>query len=192
MRSRLCAAAVLSLVLGLLGSESNGQTSTPPAGFTAIFNGKDLQGWHGMPHFDPRKLAAMDEAERKKTIDEWTADAKKHWTADNGDLVNDGNGTYLTTDSEFGDIELLIDYKTVAKADSGIYVRATPQIQTWDTTKEGGQVEHSSADMGQAGQEQQPWHARQGSPRARRQTVRRMEPPSNHPGRGSHDRLSER
>jgi hypothetical protein len=110
----------------------------PPKGFTALFNGKDLSGWHGMPHFDPYKLAAMTEAERKKQIEEWTADAKKHWKVEDGELVNDGEGAYLTTDKEYGDIELLIDYKTVPKADSGIYLRATPQVQIWDYTKEGG------------------------------------------------------
>jgi hypothetical protein len=73
-----------------------------------------------MPHFDPRKLAAMTDDERAGQIARWTEDARKHWTAEGGELVNDGHGAYLTTDKEFGDIELLIDYKTVARADSGI------------------------------------------------------------------------
>src|SRR4029077_7809665 len=82
-------------------------------------------------------LAAMSEADRKAQIDKWTADAKKHWTVEDGALVNDGHGAYLTTDKEFGDIELLIDYKTVPKADSGIYLRGTPQGQIWDYTADG-------------------------------------------------------
>ena len=40
----------------------------------------------------------------------------------------------LTTDQEYGDIELLIDYKTVPLADSGIYLRGCPQVQIWDYT----------------------------------------------------------
>ena len=36
-----------------------------------------------------------------------------------GELVNNGKGPYLTTDEDYGDIELLLEYKTVAKADSG-------------------------------------------------------------------------
>lgn len=122
----------------------------PPKGFTPLLNGKDLSGWHGMPHFDPYKLAAMSEPERKKLIDDWTADAKKHWKVENGELVNDGNGAYLATDKEYGDIELLIDYKTVALADSGIYLRATPQVQIWDYTKEGGKW-NLGADKGSGG-----------------------------------------
>ena len=53
-------------------------------------------------------------------------------------LVNDGGGLYLTTDKDYGDIELLVEYNTVAKADSGIYLRGVPQVQIWDYTKAGG------------------------------------------------------
>ncbi|MBI2477467.1 MAG: DUF1080 domain-containing protein, partial [Planctomycetia bacterium] len=55
-----------------------------------------------------------------------------NWTVENGELVNDGHGPYATTDEEFGDMEVLIEYKTVAKADSGIYLRGLPQVQIWD------------------------------------------------------------
>jgi hypothetical protein len=130
-------------------ANAQGPTQTPP-GFTALFNGKDLSGWHGVPHFDPRKLAAMSDDERKAKIEEWTADAKNHWKVVDGELVNDGQGPYLTTDAEFGDIELWIDYKTVPKADSGIYLRGTPQVQIWDSTKEGGQTS-LGADKGSGG-----------------------------------------
>jgi 3-keto-disaccharide hydrolase len=122
----------------------------PPQGFTALFNGKDLSGWHGRAHFDPYKLAKMPESERTTLMQKWTEDARKHWTVENGELVNDGRGAYLTTDQEFGDIELLIEYKTVAKADSGIYLRGTPQVQIWDYTKEGGKWERG-ADKGSGG-----------------------------------------
>ena len=121
-----------------------------PEGFSVLFNGKDLAGWHGMPHFDPRELAAMAEPQRKAKIDEWTADARQHWTVQNHELINDGHGAYMTTDRDFGDMELLIEYKTVAKADSGIYLRATPQVQIWDYTKEGGKWE-IGADKGSGG-----------------------------------------
>ena len=107
-----------------------------PEGFRPLFNGTDLTGWHGRPHFDPRELAKMSEEARTKQIAEWTEDAKKHWSVENGELVNDGHGTYLTTDQEFTDYELLIEYKTVPKADSGIYLKANPQVQIWDIGNE--------------------------------------------------------
>ena len=131
-------------------AQRKGTAPEPPSGFIALFDGVDLEGWHGMPHQDPTKLAAMPEEARAAEIAKWTVDAKKHWSVQDGDLVNDGNGAYLTTDKEYGDIELRIDYKTVAGADSGIYLRATPQVQIWDYTKEGGK--HSlGADKGSGG-----------------------------------------
>lgn len=111
-------------------------TAAPPEGFRAIFNGKDLTGWHGMPHFDPRDLAKMPKEMRDQKIAEWTADAKQHWSVENEELVNDGHGAYLVTDEEYTDYELLIDYKTVPLADSGIYLKANPQVQIWDFTEE--------------------------------------------------------
>ena len=129
---------------------ARGGAVDPPEGFRALFNGTDLSGWHGMPHFDPRQLAAMSDEERQAKLDEWTADAVQHWTVENGQLVNDGHGAYMTTDEELGDFELLIDYKTVALADSGIYLRATPQVQIWDYTEEGGKW-NIGADRGSGG-----------------------------------------
>jgi hypothetical protein len=58
-----------------------------------------------------------------------------HWRVENAELVNIGTGPYATTSEEFGDIELLIEYKTVPKADSGIYLRGTPQVQIWDSNQ---------------------------------------------------------
>ncbi len=118
----------------------------PPAGFTALFNGKDLEGWCGGDTADPRKVAAMPAEKR----DEWTADMKKHWSVQNGELVNDGKGKYATTIKDYGNIEFLVDYKTVAKADSGIYLRGVPQVQIWDFTEAGGKW-NIGADKGSGG-----------------------------------------
>lgn len=107
-----------------------------PAGFTPIFNGKDLTGWYGMPHFDHRKLKTMPEAERTATLEKWNADAQAHWSVENGELVNDGKGAYLVSEKEYKDYELVLEYRTVAKADSGIYLKWTPQVQIWDHTDE--------------------------------------------------------
>ena len=144
---RVCPAFLLLLLPAMARSDE----PKPPKDFVALFNGKDLTGWHGMaPDFNPYKLAAMSETERKANIEKWTADAKKHWTVEKGELVNDGKGPYLTTDEELGDIELLIEYKTVPKADSGIYLRCVPQVQIWDYTKEGGKWD-LGADKGSGG-----------------------------------------
>ena len=109
----------------------------PPAGFTALFNGKDLAGWRGGDTFDHRKLLAMPEAERAAQIAKWTETMKAHWRAENSELVNDGQGAYATTEKDYGDFELLVEYKTVPLADSGIYLRGVPQVQIWDSTDKG-------------------------------------------------------
>ena len=122
----------------------------PPDGFVALFNGQNLEGWTAMPHFSPVELAAMSDAERTTRLEKWMEEARAHWTVEDGELVNDGRGPYLTTKQSFGDIELWIDYKTVPLADSGIYLRGTPQVQIWDYTEAGGKWDRG-ADKGSGG-----------------------------------------
>lgn len=115
----------------------------PPVGFTALFNGRDLVGWRGGDTFDYRKLTSMPEAEAAKLIDKWTSSmhevnpktGKPHWYVEKGELVNDGFGAYASTDRPYGDFEFHVEYKTVPKADSGIYLRGVPQVQIWDHTE---------------------------------------------------------
>ncbi len=138
-------------LIGWCGASSTfaAELNQPPQGFTALFNGADLAGWWGF-NADPRKYWALSEEERAKKREASLPDFRKHWTVETGELVNDGNGDYATTEKEFGDIELFIDYKTVAKADSGIYLRATPQVQIWDYTEQGGKW-GMGADKGSGG-----------------------------------------
>ena len=109
----------------------------PPAGFSTLFNGRDLAGWRGGTTFDHRALLAMSEEERDAKIAKWTEELGGHWSAQGDELVNDGKGTYLTTVKDYGDFELLVEYKTVPKADSGVYLRGVPQVQIWDSTEPG-------------------------------------------------------
>jgi len=95
-----------------------------------IFNGKDFSGWHGNNPHTTLKAKEGREESLKKQAEEFAA----HWSVKDGALYNDGHGPYATTDKEYGDIEFTVDYKTVPNADSGIYLRGTPQIQIWDHT----------------------------------------------------------
>jgi hypothetical protein len=101
-----------------------------------LFNGKDLSGWWGATTEDPRQWMALSAEAFKAKHDASLADIAKHWRVENGELVNDGDGLYLTTEKNFRDFELLVDYRTVAKADSGIYLKGCPQVQIWDYTDE--------------------------------------------------------
>lgn len=117
----------------------------PAEDFVPLFNGRDLSGWHGNnPH------TTAQAADPTAAIAKQQAAFKAHWSVENGELVNHGHGPYATTDQEYGDFELRLEYKTVAKADSGVYLRGVPQIQIWDTTKAGGKWGHG-ADKGSGG-----------------------------------------
>ena len=155
----------------------------PPPGFAPLFNGTDLTGWHGMTTFDPRKLAEMSAEDRQKQLDEWNATIAPHWKAVDGVLVNDGKGAYLTTDGEFGDFELLIDYKTVPKADSGIYLRGDAAGADLGLPPSRAKF-NIGADKGSGGL----WNNSAGAPGKDplgpgRQAVRRMEQVPHHAGR---------
>jgi hypothetical protein len=130
-----------SLVLGACCAipfalhQARAQTVSPPPGFIALFNGQDLTGWRGGDTFDHRRLLAMPPSEQAAQIARWTASMQQHWRVENAELINDGHGAYATTEKDYGDFELLLEYRTVPKADSGIYLRGVPQVQIWDSTE---------------------------------------------------------
>ena len=123
---------------------SEGQTNQAPERFTSLFNGSDLEGWTALKTQDPRKFRALPDEEQSALMEDGIEAAAEFWRVENGEIVNDGKGPYLTTLSEYRDFELMVDYKTVAGADSGVYLKATPQVQIWDTTKAGGKWEHGA------------------------------------------------
>ncbi|WP_227021465.1 3-keto-disaccharide hydrolase [Oceaniferula marina] len=130
-----------------------------PEGFTALFNGKDLTGWWGLKTENPAKWMALSKEDFAKKKKNSIANINKHWSVEGDELVNDGHGMYLTTDKNYADFELLLEYKTVAKADSGVYLRGLPQVQIWDYTKEGGKWK-IGADKGSGGL----WNNSKGAP----------------------------
>lgn len=127
LRLALFCLACLDVVAGtFVGAE-------PPAGFTSLFNGRDLSGWRGRPHLDPRKDAEGSPEERASRQKQWNDDRAAHWTVQDGVIVSDGHGVFLTTDRDYGDFELLVEWMLPKPcADSGIYLRGNPQVQIWD------------------------------------------------------------
>lgn len=103
----------------------------PPEEFTALFNGRDLAGWKGLVG-DPVKRAKMSPqqlAEAQAKADEKMRD---HWKVVDGVLAFDGKGHSLCTVKDYGDFEMLVDWKIESGGDSGIYLRGSPQVQIWD------------------------------------------------------------
>lgn len=103
-------------------------------GFQPLFNGKDLTGWQGLVE-NPLTRAKMpkEELERKQAA----ADAKlsESWSVKDGMICFTGSGDNLCTTRPYGDVELLVDWKISKEGDSGIYLRGSPQVQIWDTSR---------------------------------------------------------
>ena len=157
MKRFLSAALVLTLLtIGAMHARAEEQKdNTPPEGFVALFNGKDLDGWKGLPnpgakgidglpgHLDnPFNRAKLTPEQLKKAQAEADENMRAHWKVEDGALVFDGKGRNLCTAKDYGDFEMYVDWKILPKGDSGIYIRSSPQVQIWDTslTKVGAQV----------------------------------------------------
>ncbi len=100
---------ILACTLALATVGQDATLNTPPAGYVALFNGKDLAGWK---------------------IDEH--DAPEHWTIQNGILHYDGKGDSLRSAKNYGDFDMYVDWQIGKDGDSGIYIRGLPQVQIWD------------------------------------------------------------
>ena len=110
--------------------------------FRPLLDDSISDGWYGNNPHTTNKAAAD---QREVSIAGQQEAFQQHWRLEDGELINDGAGPYATTREDYGDIELLVDYRTVAGADSGIYLRGTPQIQIWDFTREGGKWDRGAA-----------------------------------------------
>jgi acetyl esterase/lipase len=127
MNLKTLAITVCSVCVTALGYSADPK---PPEGFRALFNGKDLSGWYGLNPHSVQKLSGDDKA---AALTKMREEFPIHWRVEKGELVNDGHGPYATTEAEFENYELMVEYKTVAGADSGIYLRGFPQVQIWDS-----------------------------------------------------------
>ncbi len=122
------------MVVALVTSFSAAADNTPPDGYTALFNGKDLSGWKGLVA-DPPARAKMTPDQLAKAQVEANQVMREHWKAEDGVLVFDGKGQSLCTAKDYGDFELFVDWKILKEGDSGIYLRGTPQVQIWDAER---------------------------------------------------------
>lgn len=103
-------------------------------GFEPIFNGKDLSGWQGLVE-NPIARAKMTKEELAKKQAEADAKLSQSWSVKDGMICFTGTGDNLCTKRIYGDFELLVDWKISKNGDSGIYLRGTPQVQIWDTSR---------------------------------------------------------
>ena len=100
--------AVSVLASGSIGAAE--KLNQPPQGFTALFNGKNLDGWKG--------LVGSPKTRAKMSTDELAAGQKKadevmraHWSVVDGVFVFDGKGKSLCTEKDYANFELYVDWK---------------------------------------------------------------------------------
>ena len=102
-----------------LGFDKGNASPNPPAqitrseekdGFTSLFNGKDIAGWHN-----------RDEG-------------RTPWTAQYGMLVMGKRGANLITDEKFRDFVIRYEYMIPKGGNSGLYLRGRYEIQVLDDT----------------------------------------------------------
>jgi hypothetical protein len=119
----LASLALVALLLPAAAQDSAGpKDNTPPAGFTALFNGKDLTGWK----------------DADKQADAWkVTDGLLHYTGK--------GGRNLATAKNYKDFELFVDWKITKGGDSGIYLRGAPQVQIWDNKEGSGGLWNNKA-----------------------------------------------
>jgi len=137
MNRRLVIAALLAAAAaGAAARAQDRPLNQPPAGFTSLFNGKDLSGWVGRQGtYSPYEQATLPPGQLAARKAEWNADRDKHWRVDTakGEIVSDGQGVHLATEKEYANFELYVDWLMVSpNGDSGIYLRSFPQVQIWD------------------------------------------------------------
>lgn len=120
----------VSCLLVCVAAVAHAADNTPPEGFTALFNGKDLSGWKGLVASPPARAKMTPEqlADAQKKADE---QMRAHWKVEDGALVFDGKGQSLCTAKDYANFEMYVDWKILPAGDSGIYLRGTPQVQIW-------------------------------------------------------------
>jgi len=104
-------------------------------GFVSMFNGKDLSGWQGFVA-NPIKKKEMSKYKLKKLQELANKKMHENWSVKDGSIVFSGKGANLCSVKEdYGDFEMIVDWRITKEGDSGIYLRGTPQVQIWDTSR---------------------------------------------------------
>ena len=110
-----------------------------PAGFTPLFNGKDLAGWRGCSREEKFNDPFVRREMKPEKIKELQAKAdelmKAHWHVRDGALFFDGleGGYSIAAVKDYGNVEIIADWRLLrVYGDSGFYLRGMPQVQIWD------------------------------------------------------------
>lgn len=106
-------------------------------GYVSLFNGKDLTGWKGLVAnpIARARMTAEELAEKQEAADR---QMREGWYVEDGVLHFNGKGDNIATERKYADVEMRVDWKLAKEGkdgDAGIYLRGTPQVQIWDTSR---------------------------------------------------------
>ncbi|MCL1821477.1 MAG: DUF1080 domain-containing protein [Prolixibacteraceae bacterium] len=104
-------------------------------GYYSMFNEKDLTGWKGLAGnpISRSKMTAKQLTEEQKKADERM---RRDWRVENDILIFEGEGfDNLCSEKMYGDFEMFVDWRMEANGDGGVYLRGSPQVQTWDISR---------------------------------------------------------
>jgi len=104
-------------------------------GFVSIFNGKDLTGWEGLVK-NPIERSKMSKKTLARAQTKANEQMLKDWFVKDGVIGFMGEGyNNICSIKDYGDFEMIVDWKITNGGDSGIYLRGTPQVQIWDIAR---------------------------------------------------------
>ncbi len=110
--------SLLLAMLVVLSVESRASDVSPPKGFTALFNGKDLSGW--------------------KIVNDG------QFVGEEGVIKLNRGGGWLCSDEEYDDFVLLVEVRWLEeRQDSGFFLRAGREGKNWPDRKYEVQCENS-------------------------------------------------
>ncbi len=112
------------VVVALLAAAALAADNTPPEGFTALFNGKDLTGWG----------AGVGKPASAQQVAEWKVEG--------GIIKYTGKSSDLWTTKAYKDFVLMVEWRFEKPGDSGIFVRGSAKCQAniWENKLGSGEV----------------------------------------------------
>ncbi len=106
-------------------------------GWTSLLQDDNLSGWKGLVG-DPIKRRTMSESALIAAQQKADERMQEGWYVEGGVLHFRGAGDNIVTEEQYGNFEMLIDWKLAKQGkdgDAGVYLRGTPQVQIWDTSR---------------------------------------------------------
>jgi hypothetical protein len=108
-----------------------------PAGFAPLIRDVGLGGWRGGGAYDPAMFREETTAARVARLQQWSRGLQtktgktvvSHWTRRQRELHHDGAGACLATTQEYGDFELIGEYRREPGARAVLHLRGDPQIE---------------------------------------------------------------